>query len=122
MVRVRHSEKFVHLRHDPDCALIFGIEFKRFEELATRMRDAAAVHQAIVFGDLIVGAVAIALEDALEVAQEPLGTLSFPAKPKVKHYHSTWCAVLPKVGLVVFSSAIVHLIMAGLLPKTKVCA
>jgi hypothetical protein len=30
--------------------------------------------------------------------------------------------VTPKVGLVVFSSAIVHLIMAGLLLKTKVCA
>jgi hypothetical protein len=102
------SEKFVHLRHDSDCALIFGIEFKRFEELPPRVRPAPRMHD-LGSADMIVGAVAIALEDALEVAQEPLGTLSFPAKPKVKHYHSTWCAVLPKVGLVVFASAVVHL-------------
>jgi hypothetical protein len=72
--------------------------------------------------DMIVGPVTITLEDALEVAQEPFGSFSFATHSKVEDHRSGWPAVLPKVGLVVFSSAIVHLIMAGLLPKTKVCA
>ena len=59
--------------------------------------------------DMIIRSVAIALEDPLEVTQESFGTFSFTTHAKVEDYRCFRPAVLPKVGLVVFSSAIVHL-------------
>jgi hypothetical protein len=59
--------------------------------------------------DMITRSVAIALEDPLEVTQESFGAFSFTTHAKVEDYRRLWPAVLPKVGLVVFSSAIVHL-------------
>ena len=37
------SKKFIYLRHDPDRALIFGIDFDRLEELSPGMRPARRV-------------------------------------------------------------------------------
>src|SRR5260370_36795846 len=52
---------------------------------------------------MIVCRIAIILEYALEVAQEPFGTFPFPAHPKVEHHRSARPAVLPEVGLVIFT-------------------
>jgi hypothetical protein len=52
---------------------------------------------------MIVCRIAITLEDALEVAQEPFGTFPFPAHAKVEHHRSARPAVLPEVGLVIFA-------------------
>jgi hypothetical protein len=62
---------------------------------------------------MITSAVTVALQQTLEVAQEPLGTFPLPAKPEVKEYRSGWIAVLPEVPLVVFASTIVHLYSHG---------
>jgi hypothetical protein len=59
--------------------------------------------------DMIVGPVTVTLEDALEVTQESFGPFSFTTHSKVEDHRSGRLAVLPKVGLMVFSSAIVHL-------------
>jgi hypothetical protein len=37
------AKSFIHLRHDPDRALIFGIDFERLEELSPGMRPARRV-------------------------------------------------------------------------------
>ena len=73
------------------------------------MRPAARRARASGSTDMIVGAVTVALEEAFEVAQEPLGTFAFPAKPEVKDHRSGRMTVLPEVSLVVFAPAIVHL-------------
>jgi hypothetical protein len=72
------------------------------------MRPARGVHDALST-DMIVPSVAVALQQTLEVAQEPSGTFPFPAKPEVKHHRSTRPAVLPEVSLVIFAPTIVHL-------------
>src|SRR5208283_4395507 len=63
--------------------------------------------------DMIVSAVTVALEYALEVAQEPLGTFPLPPKPEVKDHRSGRMAVLPEVSLVIFAPTIVHLYSHG---------
>jgi hypothetical protein len=72
------------------------------------MRPARGVHD-LWATDMIVSAVTVALEYALEVAQEPSGTFSFPAKPEVKDHRSDRMAVSPEVSLVIFAATIVHL-------------
>jgi hypothetical protein len=86
-------KKLIHLRHDPNRGLIFGIEFYCIEELSPRMCPACPVHD---FGstNMIVSAVAVALEQTLEVTQEPFGTFSFPAHPKIEHNCGTQPTVL----------------------------
>jgi hypothetical protein len=59
--------------------------------------------------DMIVSPVTVTLEDAFEVTQESFGPFSFTTHSKVEDHRSLRATVLPKVGLVVFSSAIVHL-------------
>ena len=53
---------------------------------------------------MIVGRVAVTLEDALEVAQEPFGTFPFPAHPKIEHHRCARPALLPEIGLMIFAS------------------
>jgi hypothetical protein len=93
---------------EPDRSLIFGIEFDRFEELAPGVRPARCVDDS-GSADMIVSSVIVTLQDALEVAQEPFGSFPFATHSKVEDHRSSRPAVLPKVGLVVFPSAIVHL-------------
>ena len=56
------NKKFIHLRHDPDRALIFGIDFEPLEELSPGMRPARCVDDS-GSADMIIGSVAIALSD-----------------------------------------------------------
>jgi hypothetical protein len=76
------------------------------------MRPARGVHE-LWATDMIVSAVTVALQQAFEVAQEPLRTFSLPAKPEVKDHRSGRMAVLPEVSLVIFASTIVHLYSHG---------
>jgi hypothetical protein len=46
--------------------------------------------------NLIVCRVAVTLEYAFEVAQEPFGSFPFPAYPKIEHYHSARPAVFQR--------------------------
>ena len=82
--------------------LVLRIELRRLEELApcvcpTRcMHDLGSTH-------MIVCRVAVTLEYALEVAQEPFGTFPFPAYPKIEHHRCARPTVLPEIGLVIFA-------------------
>jgi hypothetical protein len=66
--------EFIHLRDNPDRSLIFGIELDRFEELAPSVRPARRVDDSSS-ADMIIRPVAVTLENALEVAKEPFGSL-----------------------------------------------
>jgi hypothetical protein len=55
--------------------------FHCIEELSPGMRPACRVHDARS-ADMIVGSVAITLQDPLEVTREQFGTFSFPAHAK----------------------------------------
>src|SRR6516165_4709236 len=61
------------------------------------MHDLGATH-------MIVCRIAVTLEYALEVAQEPFGTFPFPTQSEVEHHRSARPTVLPEVGLVIFAS------------------
>src|SRR5208282_4656367 len=102
------SKKLIHLCHGLNRGCIFGIELDRIEELSSGVRPARGVHE-LWATDMIVSAVAVALQQTLEVAQEPSGTFPLPPKRKVKHHRSTRPAVLPEVSLVIFAPSIVHL-------------
>ena len=52
---------------------------------------------------MIVRRIAVTLEYALEVAQEPFGTFPFPTQPEVEHHRSARPTILPEVGLVIFA-------------------
>jgi hypothetical protein len=58
---------------------------------------------------MIVGSVTVTLKDPFEVAQEPFGSFSFSTHSKLEHHRSLRTTVLPKIALMVLSSAIVHL-------------
>ena len=72
------------------------------------MRPARRVHD-LLSTDMIVSPVTITLQDPLEVTQEPFGTFSFPAHPKIEHHRSARATVLPEVSLMVFATTIVRL-------------
>ena len=55
------------------------IEFDGIEELSSGMRPARGVHE-LWATDMIVSAITVALQEAFEVAQEPLGTFPLPAQ------------------------------------------
>jgi len=103
-----NSKKLIHLRHDLNRGGIFGIEFDCIEELSSGMRPARSVNEPWAT-DMIVSAVTVALQEAFEVAQEPLRSFPLPAQPEVKDHRSDRMAVLPEVSLVIFSPTIVHL-------------
>ena len=62
-----NGKKFIHLRANAEGVLIFRIELHGLEKLASGMCPTRRVHD-LWAPDLIVGRVAIALEDAFEVA------------------------------------------------------
>src|SRR6202023_4116927 len=102
------GKKLIHLRHDANRDLIFGIEFDCIEELSPGMRPPRGVHDTLST-DMIVGSIAVTLEDPLEVTQEPFGTFSFPAHPKIENDWANRSAVFPEGSLVIFAPTLVHL-------------
>lgn len=59
--------------------------------------------------DLIVGRVAIGLQEAFEQSQKLLRSVASAAQTEVEHHRASGSAVLPQVGLMVPPSALVHL-------------
>ena len=97
------AQEFIDSVYNADGAVVFRIELDRLEKFASgmcptgRMHDVGAAH-------VIVSRVAVALEYALEVAQETPWTFPFPTHPEVEHHHSARLAVLPQIGLVIFAT------------------
>ena len=59
--------------------------------------------------DLIVGGIAVRLENAFELSQEPLRPVASTTQAEVEHHASSGATVLPEVRLVVLTSAFAHL-------------
>jgi hypothetical protein len=79
----RPVDMLAHIQ--PVILLILRIELYRLEELAPCMCPTRCMHD-LGSTHMIICRVAVTLEYALEVAQEPLGTFPFPTHPKVEHH------------------------------------
>ncbi len=59
--------------------------------------------------DVVVGLIAVGLQNPFPVAQELFGALAPAAQLKLKHRFPIRLAVLPQVGLVIFTTLVMHL-------------
>src|SRR5664280_3501221 len=59
--------------------------------------------------DLLVGGIAVSLENAFELSQEPPRSIAPTTQTEVEHHTSSGSAVLPQVGLMILSSSLAHL-------------
>src|ERR1035438_5605120 len=56
--------------------------------------------------DLVIRCIAVGLENAFELSQEPLRPIACTAETEVEHHGSSWATVLPEVRLVILTSAL----------------
>ena len=59
--------------------------------------------------DLVIRGIAVGLENAFELSQEPLRSISSATQAEVEHHGSSGATVLPQVRLVVLTSALAGL-------------
>jgi hypothetical protein len=85
----------------PDSAL--GVK-----DLVSGVRPTRGVHH---FGaaDLFIGGIAVTLQNTFELSQEVFWAFTSAAHSEVEYHTASRSAVLPKIGLVIASAAIVHL-------------
>src|SRR5215471_5002354 len=102
------TKKLVHLRHDPNRGLIFGIEFNRVKKFPPCMCPTACMHDS-GSAHSVICTVAVALEYSCKISKEPFGSFPFTPKPEIEHHRPVGSTVLPEISLAVLSSAIVHL-------------
>ena len=102
------GKKLVHLRHDSNGDLIFGIEFDRIKKFASCKRPTACMHDSGP-AHSIIGTIAVALEDPFKISKESFGSFPFTPKPEIEYDRPVGPTVLPEVSLSVRSSAIAHL-------------
>ena len=58
---------------------------------------------------VVVCRIAVGLQNAFELPEEPLRTFAPAPHPEVEDDTSSWRSILPKVGLVIFPALVVHL-------------
>jgi len=95
-------KEFINLCYDPYGCPVLWIELYSLEELPPGVRPTGCMHDPRTT-HMIVGRVTVTLQDAFKVSQEPFGTFSLPAHPKIEHHCGPWPTVLPEVGLVIFA-------------------
>jgi hypothetical protein len=98
----------VHARDHGHGSGILRIHFYRIDKLAPRVRPTSHVHQ-LRPADIVVGRIAIGLQNAFPLAQELARTLTPAAQTKVEHRLAARFSVLPQIRLVVFAAPIMHL-------------
>ena len=101
-------EQLVDPRHDARGGRIAGVELGRLEKLPSRMRPAACMHD-LRPAHVIVGGIAVGLQNAFELAQEFLRPVAPPPQTEVEHYAASRSAVLPQIRLMVLPPPVVHL-------------
>src|SRR5215475_14431619 len=79
------TKKLVHLRHDPNRGLIFGIEFNRVQKFPPCMCPTACMHDS-GSAHSVICTVAVALEDSCKISKEPFGSFPFTPKPEIEHH------------------------------------
>ena len=101
-------EQVVDPRHHARRRRIGGVELGRLEELSPRMRPTAGMHH-LRPAHVIVGGIAVGLQNAFELSQEFLWPVAPSPQPEVEHHPASRPAVLPEIGLMVLAPPIVHL-------------
>ena len=56
--------------------------------------------------DLVIRCIAVGLENAFELSQEPLRPIASATQAEIEHYSVSGETVLPEIGLVIFSPAL----------------
>ena len=84
------------------------VERSRLEELPSRVRPTGGMHQ-LRPAHVIVGDIAVGLQDAFELSQKFLWSVAHPPQAEVEHHAATRFAVLPEIPLMVFAPPIMHL-------------
>src|SRR5271157_4611561 len=59
--------------------------------------------------DLVIRCIAVGLENAFELSQEPLRSVPSATQAEVEHHASSGATILPEIRLMILSSALVHL-------------
>src|SRR5215469_3836214 len=76
------------------------------------MRPAGSMHHTLA-AHTIVRRVTVGLQDAVEGSKKLSGAIPSPPKSEIEHHSSPRTPVLPKIGLMVFASAVLHLYWHG---------
>jgi len=84
------------------------MEFHRIEKVPPRMRPATRVHH-FRPAYMLIGTIAVGLQNAFEVAQELLGTFPPAPQAEIEHHSAPRPAVLPEISLMILPSPVVHL-------------
>src|SRR5947209_16391782 len=101
-------KQLINSRHNARRDTILRTEFQRLNKLSARVRPTAGMHD-LGSAHLFMSGVAITLQDAFELSQKSLGTVTSTPEPEIEHYLGAGLAVLPQVGLMVFASTVMHL-------------
>ena len=72
------GEQFVHPRHNRSCNRVSWIELHRLEKLSSSMSPTRGIYHSRP-ADLIVSCVAVSLQNAFELSQEPLRSIASAA-------------------------------------------
>src|ERR1700681_1421602 len=95
LARVAVDEKqSVHARDHVDRRSVLGIHFRSVNELAARMCPTTDVHH-LRPADVVVGLIAVGLQNALPLTQELLRALASSAQLKLETFFTPGRAVLP---------------------------
>jgi hypothetical protein len=87
-------KELIYLRDKSDGLLLLWIDLHHLKELAPSMGPTGRMHD-IGATHLVVGRIAITLEDTLEVAQKPLRPFPFPTESELEDHRGTGSTVLP---------------------------
>src|SRR5512133_2712206 len=101
-------EQVIDSRHNARGSRIARVELGGLEELPSRVRPAGGMHH-LRPAHVIVGAIAVGLQNALELSQKLLWPVAPPPQAEVEHHAAPRSAVLPQIGLMVLPPPIVHL-------------
>jgi hypothetical protein len=114
MVQMRLSrtgidgEQFVHECNDSGCHHVLAIQLHRLEEASPGVRPAGSMHNACS-ADMVVHGVAIGLQNAFELFEKLLGTLTAAAHAEVEDHRPSGRSILPQIRLMMFTTAVVCL-------------
>src|ERR1700674_5842397 len=89
-----HQEQGIHARDHVDRIAIFWIYLHRLDKLAARVRPTAQMYQ-LLSADIVVGLIAIGLQNPFPLAQELARTLASAAQLKLENRFAARLAVLP---------------------------
>src|ERR1039457_1975009 len=98
-------EQVIDQFHDASGDCILGVELDRIEEFPPGVRPASGVHQ-LRPAHLLIGDIAVGLQNAFELSQELLRPFASAPHAEVKDDSASRSAVLPKIGLMILSSPI----------------